>query len=168
MLKAMRRSKERRLEAGRIYAALVARAREPVFFERFDVPDTLDGRFDLLTLHAWLVLQRLKPDAHLSQGLVDTIFVGFEEALRELGTGDIGLGRRMKKFADAFYGRLQAYGAALDQKAMEAALTRNLYRGNPVPGIAVMAAYVLKAKDRLASVEGGTPEFGPLPDEEQT
>lgn len=168
MLNAMRRSKERRLEAGRIYAALVARSREPVFFERFGVPDTLDGRFDLLTLHAWLVLQRLQPEAHLSQALVDTIFVGFEEALRELGTGDIGLGRRMKSFADAFYGRLQAYGAAFDQEAMEAALIRNLYRGTSVPGVAAMAAYMLRAKESLATWKDSVPDFGPLPGEEQT
>ena len=73
MLNAMRRSKQRRREAGRIYAALVARAREPVFFATIGVPDTLDGRFDLLTLHAWLVLERLKRDAQLSQALIDTI-----------------------------------------------------------------------------------------------
>ena len=163
MLNAMRRSKQRRLEAGRIYAALVARSREPVFFATFGVPDTLDGRFDLLTLHAWLVLERLR-DAHLSQALIDTIFVGFDEALREMGAGDIGMGRRMKKFADAFYGRLQAYGAAQEEAAMEAALARNLYRG--VPGVRSLAGYVMRAKARLGTWEGGMPDFGPLPGED--
>ena len=165
MLNAMRRSKERRLEAGRIYAALVARSREPVFFATFGVPDTLDGRFDLLTLHAWLVLERLKRDAHLSQALIDTIFVGFDEALREMGAGDIGMGRRMKKFADAFYGRLEAYGAAHEETAMEAALVRNLYRGVTASGARMLAAYVLRAKARLGTWEGSVPDFGPLPGE---
>jgi cytochrome b pre-mRNA-processing protein 3 len=164
MLNAMRRSKERRLTAERIYAALVTRAREPVFFERFGIPDTLDGRFDLLTLHAWLVLARVKEDAQLSQALVDTIFVGFEEALRERGAGDMGMGRRVKKFADAFYGRLKAYGEAKDGSEMSAALERNLYRGGPCGG--ELAAYVMQARRRLASWENGAPDFGPLPSEE--
>lgn len=164
MLNAMRRSKERRLTAERIYAALVTRAREPVFFERFGVPDTLDGRFDLLTLHAWLVLARVKDNAQLSQALVDTIFVGFEEALREMGAGDMGMGRRVKKFADAFYGRLKAYGEANDTSEMATALERNLYRGRPCGG--ELAAYVMQARHRLASWENGAPDFGPLPGEE--
>lgn len=163
MLNAMRRSKERRLVAERIYAALVTRAREPVFFERFAVPDTLDGRFDLLTLHAWLVLARLKSDAQLSQMLVDTIFTGFEEALREMGAGDMGMGRRVKKFADAFYGRLKAYGDAQDAPEMAAVLDRNLYRGAAGTCAGEMAAYVMRTKERLASWDNGAPDFGPLP-----
>ncbi len=167
MLNLFARSKERRLTAGRIYQALVARSREPVFFERYGVPDTLDGRFDLLTLHAWLVLARLKldkdGDAALSQVLVDTIFVGFDEALRELGAGDMGMARRMKKFADAFYGRLAAYGAALDEMGLETALVRNLYRGEAPPCVPGMTAYVVGARGHLASWQTGLPDFGPLP-----
>lgn len=174
MLNLFTRSKERRLAAGRIYQALVTRSREPVFFERFAVPDTLDGRFDLLTLHAWLMLARMKQggrtNAALSQVLVDTIFVGFDEALRELGAGDMGMGRRMKKFADAFYGRLKAYDAAAEASDMEAALARNLYRGDATPCAREMAAYVERARQRLANWEGGVkagiPDFGPLPGQE--
>jgi len=163
MLNAMPRSKEVRRKAARIYDAVVARSREPVFFARFGVADTLDGRFDLLALHAWLVLERLQRDARLSQALIDAIFLGFDEALRELGAGDIGLGRRMKKMADAFYGRLKAYGAATDQAAMEAALIRNLYRGTVAPGAEMVARYALRAKTRLDTWDGGAPDFGPLP-----
>lgn len=170
MLNLFSRSKERRIAAGAIYQALVTRSREPVFFERFAVPDTLDGRFDLLTLHAWLVLARLKDDARLSQVLVDTIFVGFDEALRELGAGDMGMGRRMKKFADAFYGRLKAYDAATDAAALETALVRNLYRGEAPPCAKAMAAYVEHSRQRLAGWESGAsagvPNFGPLPGNE--
>jgi cytochrome b pre-mRNA-processing protein 3 len=165
MLNAMRQSKQSREAAGRIYAAVVARSREPVFFARFGVHDTLDGRFDLLTLHVWLMLQRLQADARLSQALVDAVFVGFDGALRELGTGDIGMARRMKKIADAFYGRLKAYSDAADEAAMAAALTRNLYRGEPAPCARAMAAYVLQARERLAASEGA-PDFGALPVEE--
>ena len=84
------------------------------FFSRaWAFPTRMDGRFDLVALHAWLVLERLKAagmDA-AAQALTDTLFIGFDEALREQGTGDMGMGRRMKAMANAFYGRLAAYGA---------------------------------------------------------
>ncbi len=169
MLNVLRRSKERRSLAARLHAALVARARDPEFFERFRVEDTLDGRFDLVVLHAWLVLERLKAaGTPLSQAFVDTVFVGFDEALRELGAGDIGMARRVTKLASAFYGRMRAYEEAQDETAMKAALIRNLYRGVTQPGAKALARYVLCAKARLKScdVEGGVLDFGPLPDED--
>lgn len=171
MLNAIARGKELRRAAERLYAALVTRSREPVFFERLDVPDTLDGRFDLLTLHAWLVLARYRENAPLAQALVDQIFVGFDEALREMGAGDIGMGRRMKKMADAFYGRLKAYGEAENAVALEEALVRNLYRGSPTPAAAQVATYIMRARVRLSGEgEGATKEeldFGPLPREDE-
>jgi cytochrome b pre-mRNA-processing protein 3 len=169
MLNVLRRSKERRALAARLHAALVARARDPVFFERFGVDDTLDGRFDLVVLHAWLVLERLKAvGTPLSQALVDTVFTDFEEAMREMGAGDIGMVRRVKKLASAFYGRMRAYEGAQDETAIEAALIRNLYRGVTQPGAKALARYVLRAKARLKScdVESGVLDFGPLPDED--
>ena len=170
MLNALRRSKERRSLVSRLHAALVARARDPVFFARFGVKDTLDGRFDLLVLHAWLVLERLNAvgATPLSQAFVDTVFVGFAEALRELGAGDIGMGKRVKKLAGAFYGRMRAYDEARDVVAMEAALVRNLHRGASEPGAKALAHYVMRAKARLAAcdVESGVLDFGPLPDED--
>lgn len=168
MLNALRQGKERRLKAARLYGVLVARAREPVFFARFGVQDSLDGRFDLVALHAWLLLERLKEHHPLSQALVDAIFTGFDEGLRELGAGDIGIGKRVKKLAAAFYGRMQAYGEARDLKALEAALVRNLYRGETTPAAKPLAHYVLSARARLAAcdVEGGEADFGPLPEEE--
>jgi cytochrome b pre-mRNA-processing protein 3 len=167
MLNLFSRSKQRRESAARIYAALLARAREPVFFARLGVPDSLDGRFDLLTLHAWLVLERLPAGRGLAQDLIDTIFTGFDEALRELGAGDIAMLRRMKQFAGAFYGRLEAYGEAQDEAALAAALSRNLYRGEAACARA-MTDYVLRARERLTAWNGqDMPEFGPLPGEER-
>jgi len=167
MLNVIKRGKEHRHAAERLYAAVVTRSREPVFFARLEVPDTLDGRFDLLTLHAWLVLKRYQPNAPLAQAVVDRIFVGFDEALREMGAGDMGLGRRMKTFADAFYGRLKAYEAAEDAAAMSAALVRNLYRGNATPAAAIVANYVMRAKEHLNTSGEGDADFGPLPGEDQ-
>lgn len=160
MLNALRRSKQTRDAAERLYAALVARAREPVFFARLDVPDTLDGRFDLLTLHAWLLLERHRADRALAQALIDRIFVGFDEALREMGAGDVGMGRRIKTFATAFYGRLEAYRAA--GPGLAEALVRNLYRGTATPAAAIVAAYIEEARSHLAAAAEGL-DFGALP-----
>ena len=166
MLNLFTRGKKCRHAAERLYAALVTRAREPVFFERLGVPDTLDGRFDLVALHAWLVLAHIRDDARLAQALVNRIFVGFDEALREMGAGDIGMGRRMKKMADAFYGRLTAYSEAGDEASMTAALLRNLYRGTATPAAATMAHYVMGARSVLTVAGEGGLNFGPLPGEE--
>ncbi len=170
MLNVLRGNKKRRQLVVLLNAAVAARAREPEFFATFGVKDTLDGRFDLVVLHAWLVLERLQEAgaAALSQAFVDAVFVGFDEALRELGAGDMGMGRRVKKFADAFYGRMQAYRDAADEAAMKAALIRNLYRGEAEPGAESLARYVLAAKARLkeCDVENGQIDFGPLPRKE--
>ena len=77
----------------------MARAGQPVFFTRLAVPDTMDGRFDLVALHAWLVLDRNRGRAAAAQALTDDVFIGFDEALREQGTGDMGMGRRLKAMA---------------------------------------------------------------------
>jgi cytochrome b pre-mRNA-processing protein 3 len=171
-----RRADRTTANARALFRAIVARARTPMFHTRFGVPDTLDGRFDLLTLHAFLVMDGLRTKGAegetLSRALATVIFAGFEEALRDLGVGDIGLGRRIKAMADAFYGRLEAYGAAADEIRMAEALTRNLYRGAPERGreAAALAHYMLEARGRLAApgsaaaLLGGAAEFGPLPE----
>ncbi len=148
----------------------MARARAPVFFTELCVPDTMDGRFDLVALHAWLALDRLasEPEPALSQALIDEIFVGFDEALRQLGTGDIGMNRRLKTMAEAFYGRLQAYRAATDLEELATAIGRNLYRGIGADRAEalVMATYAFAARSHLAkaNVAEGRLDFGPLPD----
>jgi cytochrome b pre-mRNA-processing protein 3 len=162
MLNAITGGKQARDAAERHYAALVRRAREPVFYASLDVPDTLDGRFDLLTLHAWAVLASLRPESALAQALVNRIFIGFDEALREMGAGDIGMGRRMQKFADAFYGRLKAYDAA-EGEGMRLALVRNLYRGTETPAAAIMSSYISRLRAHLAAAGEGYLDFGPLP-----
>ncbi len=168
MLNVTKRGKEHRHAAERLYAAVVARAREPVFFARLEVADTLDGRFDLLALHAWLVLRRYQPDAPLAQAFVDRVFIGFDEALREMGAGDMGLGRRLKTFADAFYGRLKAYETAADAAGVTEVLVRNLYRGNATPAAAVVANYVMRMQEHLNIIGEGDVDFGPLPGEDQS
>jgi len=156
-----------------LYHALVARSREKIFYQEWRVPDTIDGRFDLLTLHAFLIFEALKgrgPAADaLGSKLADVIFTGFDEALRELGISDFGMGRRIRNMADAFYGRLHHYRLARTQPELAAAVQRNLYRGHSDRGreAAVLATYMMGARDclkrDLPAVLAGKPGFGPLP-----
>jgi len=124
-------------EAARaLYEAIVAQARRPEFYLDGGVPDTLDGRFDLLALHVFLVLHRLRVDgprtAGLAQALFDLMFVDMDRNLREIGVGDMSVGRKVKTMAKALYGRIAAYEPGLtDTGVLNEALGRNLYRGNP-------------------------------------
>jgi cytochrome b pre-mRNA-processing protein 3 len=145
---------------------IIARARSVRFFAGLGVPDTMDGRFDLVTLHAWLVLVRLQAadETQAAQALTDALFVGFDEALREQGVSDMGMGRRMKAMANAFYGRLAAYGAANTDAEMAEALARNVWRGAAVDDHArTLAVYVQSARAALAASPPEAPDFGPLP-----
>jgi cytochrome b pre-mRNA-processing protein 3 len=161
------------IAARSLYDAVVARAREPVFHTEFAVPDTIDGRFDLLTLHAFVLMVALKSagpaGAKLGSALASVIFSGFDDALRELGVGDFGISRRMKAMASAFYGRLQVYGAADSQAALTEAILRNVYRGEELGSreAASLAHYIGDARQTLlaqagALLQGGC-DFGPLP-----
>ena len=166
MLNLLRKSVARKREGARLYRGLVARARDPAFFREFGVADSIDGRFDVVVLHAWLALSALKTlgEGEIAQGLTDAIFVGFDEAMREQGAGDMGLSRKMKAFADAFFGRVAAYESAADADALAAALARNLYRGAEVDGPSrSLAAYALGARTRLAASLPAELDFGPLP-----
>ena len=169
MLNLLRKSAARKEFAMRLEAQLTMRAREPYFFRVLNVPDTMDGRFDMVALHGWLVLERLKAARmdEAAQGLTDVLFVGFDEALREQGTGDMGMGRRMKAFANAFFGRLIAYSGARDETALADALAKNIWRGNEAGDRGrILARYAASAREHLAAndLADGTLDFGPLPD----
>jgi cytochrome b pre-mRNA-processing protein 3 len=109
-------------------------SRNPALFGEGRVPDTLDGRFELVALHAALALVRLRqaPEAGaLAQGFVDALFRHLDSGLREDGVGDLAVPKRVHKLAGAFYGRADAYAAALgaDANALQSALTRNVLAG---------------------------------------
>ena len=167
MLNLLKDFAARKQDTRLLYDALVRRAREPVFFAAFGVADSMDGRFDVLVFHAWLVLAELKGGA-LAQSLTDTIFTGFDEAMREQGVGDIGIGHKLKAMAKAFYGRMAAYDGAKDEDELAAALAKNLRRGAKSDDRArTLAAYAFSARTHLAASLTGTfsgkPDFGPLP-----
>jgi cytochrome b pre-mRNA-processing protein 3 len=129
----LRLRRRRQAAAHALYSAAVEAARRPGFYVERGVPDTLDGRFDLVVVHAWLVIRRLKdlgqPGRDLSQELFDLMFADMDQNLRELGVGDLSVGNKVKQMAKAFYGRVAAYdhGLAAGQADLEAALARNLY-----------------------------------------
>jgi cytochrome b pre-mRNA-processing protein 3 len=166
MLNLLGKSAARKEQGRALEQVLAARARAAVFFTTFGVPDTMDGRFDMMALHAWLALARLKASGQddAAQSLTDALFIGFDEALREQGVTDMGMGRRMKALADAFYGRLQAYDTAKDREQLGEALARNVWRGAPVDEKArALASYAETARAALATAPAGTLDFGPLP-----
>ena len=169
MLKALRNRAAHRAVVDRLYDAIAERARSAVFFGDLGVADTFDGRFDMLVLHAWLVMDELlrHENSEISQRLLDTLFVQFDEALRELGAGDVGMSRRMKKMASAFFGRFEAYRSAGDEEALAAAIVRNIYRGEAqgIEAARRIATYCLAARSKLArsGLETGEADFGPLP-----
>ena len=169
MIAALARRRRSGETADRLCVEVSRRARDPAFYRDYRVADTIDGRFDLLALHAWLVLDGLRKTGNdrLAQSFVDALFAHFEEALREQGAGDIGMSRRMKKMASAFYGRLRAYSESGDQNQLAAAILRNVYRGAParVEQAASLAKYMEDARGRLSAscIDRGELELGAVP-----
>lgn len=158
------------------YRQVVEQARRPVFFTEYGMPDTLDGRFELICLHAFLYLHRLKPErpraSPLCQIFFDTMFADLDRALREMGTGDLSVGKQVKRMAQGFYGRIGAYeaGIAGDDGVLGAALARNLFGTVPEPAahVGAMTGYVRAAAARLrrqpaAELLAGRPHFDPPP-----
>jgi cytochrome b pre-mRNA-processing protein 3 len=149
---------------GTIYGMIVARAREPGFYEVFGVPDTVDGRFDLLVLHLWMVLRRLRAggQTQLAQGLFDHFCNDMDANLREMGVGDLTVPKRMQKFGEAFYGRSTAYDAAMEagHEALAQALCKNVLNGKKLEEARRLASYVeatladMSARDEADFISG--------------
>lgn len=161
--------------AASLYAAAVGQARSPWFFARAGVPDDLDGRFETIALHAFLVLRRLKGQGEaadaIGQALFDLFFADMDRNLREMGASDMGVGGKVKRMASAFLGRVKAYDEALDGD-LEGALRRNLYGTVAAPAaqaITEVAAYVRRTLvvlegqpiDRVVAGEIVFPPAGP-------
>lgn len=145
-----------------LYTAAVTAARDPFLYASCGVPDTLDGRFDLIGLHTFVVIHRLtrdpEPGPALAQAVFDAMFSDMDINLRELGVGDLSVGRKVKEMWDAFHGRSKVYTAALETEAaggqeadavapLEAAIARNVWRGaEPPAGAPAALARVARAQ----------------------
>jgi cytochrome b pre-mRNA-processing protein 3 len=121
-----------------LYGIAVTAARDPFLYTSLGVPDTLDGRFDMIGLYTFMLIQRLKrdvaPGPALAQATFDAMFSDMDINLREMGVGDLSVGRKVRVMWEAFHGRAAAYAAAMtagDMPALDAALERNVWRGNP-------------------------------------
>jgi cytochrome b pre-mRNA-processing protein 3 len=145
-----------------IRGEIVAAARRPELYEQLAAPDRMDGRFELLTLHAGLVLRRLAAlggvaDA-IAQDLVDSLFSHFDDTLREIGYSDMGVSKRLKAMGSAFYGRNAAYAVALDDSSpaeLATALARNVYgdTGSEAgPKAEALADYIVSLDAALAAI----------------
>jgi cytochrome b pre-mRNA-processing protein 3 len=150
-----------------LYGTAVAAARDPWHFgAAVGAPDTLNGRFDVVGLHVALLIRRLRADpdprgAALAQAVFDAMFADMDINLREMGVGDLAVGKRVKRMWEAFHGRALAYEAALDAgdaAALAAALVRNVWRAEDgsaeaaaaAPGAALLAAQAARLAEALA------------------
>ncbi|WP_428408351.1 ubiquinol-cytochrome C chaperone family protein [Hyphococcus sp.] len=167
--------KDPALEAGRaLYAAAVEQARTPALYDRLGAPDTVEGRFEMVALHVWLVMRRLKGDEgakKVSQCLFDAMFQNMDDSLRELGVGDLQVGKKIRKLAENFYGRIGAYEAAMKDDAPEGALaealSRNICEKQMAETAPQFADYVRRADAHLqnqpaARIVGGIVVFPPV------
>jgi cytochrome b pre-mRNA-processing protein 3 len=156
MLARFFRAPPRREAAYRLYTSTVEAARQPAYYARLGVPDTLDGRFELIALHVALVLRRLaaEPEAKaFAQEVFDAMFADFDRALREMGTGDLSVGKQVKRMVAGLYGRARAYERGLlGAEDLGEALRRNLYGTvTPAPAsVEAMSGWTRAAAARLA------------------
>jgi cytochrome b pre-mRNA-processing protein 3 len=153
-----------------LYGMIVAQARLPCFYRDYAVADTVNGRFDLIVLHLALALDRLMPDEglkELGQGVFDRFCQDMDHNLREMGIGDLKVPKEMQRMGEAFYGRAQAYQAALaaaDGQILIDAIARNIYGGAPPLAAAAprLAAYMRVAVGDLASQDSASLAGGKL------
>lgn len=141
-----------------IYGMIVTQAREPIFYRDLGVPDTVNGRFDLLLLHLWLLLRRLRAvqgATELSQALFDRFCEDMDDNLREMGVGDQTVPKRMRAFGEAFYGRVQAYDQAMEAggEALASAICKNILNGTGFDQAKRLAAYARASEAELGRTD---------------
>lgn len=142
----------------KLYAGVVAQSRLPVFYLDLGAPDTVEGRFEVYTLNVSLLLVRLKGQGPLaksvSQSLFDAYVQGLDDALRDMGVGDLSVGKKMRKLGEAFYGRAKAYEEALaalpDEAALRELLARTVHAEASGADADRLVAYAAAARAALA------------------
>jgi cytochrome b pre-mRNA-processing protein 3 len=147
--------------AQNLHETIMAGVRTPELYTTAGVPDTLEGRFEMVALHGTLLVRRLNEAGaagrDVAQVLTDAVFENFEIALRETGVGDIVVPKRMKKLAQNYLGRFQSYRSALDEgdaDRLAEALARNVFSeasAVAAPGAGLLVRYALDAGEKLAA-----------------
>jgi cytochrome b pre-mRNA-processing protein 3 len=159
LLERLFRSRPARVAGGSLYGLAVEQSRNPALYRDLRAPDTVEGRFEVYSLHVVLLLDRLRGHgagaADVSQALFDTYVKGLDNALREMGVGDLSVGRKMRKLGEAFYGRGKSYEAAFaalpDQALLQALLIRTVYADIENPPVSELIDYVLGLRAKLAN-----------------
>lgn len=151
-----------------LYGMIVAQARLPAFYQVYGVPDTVDGRFELILLHLFVVLRYLdgnEKDRELGQQLFDLFCKDMDRNLREMGVGDLSVPKEMRRIGEAFYGRASVYEAALasiSAETLRTVLARNVY-GRESPeheGAGRLAHYMMEAIAAVSRQSGGALQQG--------
>jgi cytochrome b pre-mRNA-processing protein 3 len=154
-----------------VYSAIVAQSRQPRFYADWLVPDTVTGRFDMISLHLALLFRRLRAETgqqkEFSQAVFDLFFKDMDRSLREMGVGDLGVPKRIQKMGNIFFGLLAAMNEAMDRSdhaALQAVLSRNVFDGATGPHVEALAEYLFAEDQALAgqspnSITGGALSF---------
>lgn len=162
-----------------LYAAVVAQSRRSGFYSGCGVPDSANGRFEVLALNLFLVMHRLRSASgcfRLARALSEEAVIDIDRNLREMGVGDLSVGRKVKQLTQSLYGRYGAYAAGLegDDEVLAAALRRNLFAGEEIDPlvIAEIGAYLRREAASLAmqpddAFQKGRVAFGPVPGDKE-
>lgn len=153
--------KRRRAAVERLYESILQQARSPEFYGAGRVPDSVDGRFELLALHLALAIRRLQSEGkqgkRIAQDLFDAFVRDMDANLRELGATDARFGKKMRHIVESFYGRAKSYGDAFDagsEEALRDALIRNLFDGVAAPAeLDRLTAYCQAAAEHMGEME---------------
>lgn len=157
MLRNLFRQRPDERQGDALYALAVEQARQPAFYTALGVADRIDARFELYTLHVLILFLRLKQDGErgevAAQKLFDTYISSLDHTLRELGVGDVSVGKKMRKLGEALYGRMSAYEKALrdgDRDGFQASIARNVFESDDPAAGAELTRYALESHERLA------------------
>jgi cytochrome b pre-mRNA-processing protein 3 len=154
-----------------VYNAIVAQSRQPRFYAEWQVPDTVTGRFDMISLHMALLFRRLRAETgdqkEFSQAVFDLFFKDMDRSLREMGVGDLGVPKRIQKMGNIFFGLLASLNAAMDRndaEALQEVLARNVFGGEPGEHTLALAEYLFAEDAALAAqtadaITGGNLSF---------
>ena len=141
-----------------IFESIISQSRKEVFFRDLEVQDNIDGRFEMIVFHAFLVTRRMQSNSDLknfSRDIMTHIFDNFDLSLREVGVGDMGLGKKIKNLADSLYGSFVAYKEGFDkgEEVLQDAINRNIYRGKGNKKmLKIMATYAFNQNEILNSI----------------
>jgi cytochrome b pre-mRNA-processing protein 3 len=142
-----------------VYSAIVAQSRQPVFYADWLVPDTVTGRFDMISLHMALLFRRLRGETgsqkDFSQAVFDLFFQDMDRSLREMGVGDLGVPKRIQKMGNIFFGLLAALNEPMDRNdlpALEAVLSRNIFDNSSGDHVRALAEYLM-SQDRALAIK---------------